>query len=280
MDACETLIPEFSALLPSLKILISSLRQPDRIPQIEIAAGDSDHALILRHLDPLDASDRQRLQAFAKQHRVAVFLQSGGYDTIEALSVDQSPYLGYANVDFGLYYHFLPWDFTQVNLLMNRYLVLAALSAFGTPAAGRLFDLFCGIGNFSLAAARLGWDVVGFEAAAESVARAQGNAGLNGLASRCEFRVADLYDPGCDLSGACDYLLLDPPRSGAGPNLARWIETLQPSKLVYVSCQPGTFATDAAILQRSGYQLDQVGIFDMFPNTAHVETLGSFSRQW
>jgi len=281
MDACLTLVPEFSQLLEPLRLLISQLSEPSRVPQVELAAGDHDHAIIIRHLEQLTEEDEQLMRSFALEHHIEVFTQSGGYETVQPLSgARQSSYLGYSNSDFGLYFRFLPWDFTQVNLKMNRSLVRAALSEFGKPGETALLDLFCGIGNFSLAAAALGWRVVGFEAAADAIERADMNAALNGLSGRCEFRVADLYDPGCSLPTGAHDLLLDPPRSGAGPNLAGWIDSLKPGRVVYVSCQPSSFAADAAILQERGYRLDSVGIFDMFPNTAHIETLGSFSRRW
>lgn len=280
MEACQTLIPEFSDLLIPLKCLISGFDQPARIPQVELAAGDDARAMIFRHLDPMSPKDLQRLQEFARTRDVSVHLQSGGYDTVAQLEHSRSPFLGYANPDFGLHFQFLPWDFTQVNLKMNRELVRTALMAFPSAPKAVLLDLFCGIGNFSLAAAARGFEVVGLEASDDSVTRASMNARRNGLVERCEFRVADLYDPVCELPGKADYLLLDPPRSGAGPNLDRWVETVQPKQVVYVSCQPKTFAADAAVLQQCGYELEQVGIFDMFPNTAHVETLGSFTRTW
>lgn len=280
MESCETLIGEFSVLLKPLRQLISSLSDPTRIPQIELAAGDHEQAIVVRHLDLLTEPDEELLREFAIRHDIRVFAQSAGYDSVRLLSSHASRYLGYANVDYGLYYEFLPWDFTQVNLAMNRLLVRSALAEFGRPDGGRVFDLFCGIGNFSLAAASLGWSVTGYEAAAESIDRAVMNAERNGLSGRCEFQVADLYDPGCELAESADYLLLDPPRSGAGPNLVTWLDSLRPRKVVYVSCQPASFAADAAVLQEKGYLLERVGVFDMFPNTAHIETLGSFSRSW
>jgi 23S rRNA (uracil1939-C5)-methyltransferase len=281
MNACLTLVPEFSQLLEPLRVLIAQLSQPARIPQVELAAGDHDRAIIIRHLEPLTEDDERLMRSFALDHHLHVFSQSGGYETVRSLSGSlDSSYLGYANDDFGLYYRFRPWDFTQVNLKMNRALVRAALTEFGAPGDSALLDLFCGIGNFSLAAAALGWRVTGFEAAADAIERANMNAALNGLSGRCEFHVADLYDPGCSLPTGANNLLLDPPRSGAGPNLANWIDSLKPGRVVYVSCQPSSFAADSAILQERGYRLERVGIYDMFPNTAHIETLGSFSRRW
>jgi 23S rRNA (uracil1939-C5)-methyltransferase len=280
MTSCEILIPEFARLLQPLRQLIAALRAPERIPQVEIAAGDSEQALVFRHLQPLTEADEELLKEFARKHQVRVYGQGGGYDSVCELSVSSNPYLGYSNPDFGLYYQFLPWDFTQVNLQMNRALVRTALCELGSDRSRPLLDLFCGIGNFGLAAAAAGWQVQGYEASADSIERAVMNARLNGLTERCEFRVADLYDPGCVLEANEPDLLLDPPRSGAGANLPAWLEKLQPRRVVYVSCHPDSFASDAAVLKKQGYVLERVGIFDMFPNTAHVETIGSFCRTW
>jgi 23S rRNA (uracil1939-C5)-methyltransferase len=281
MESCEVLIPRFSQLVMPLRQVVGSLGRPDLIPQLELAAGDRDAAVVIRHLEPLGAVDIAMLEAFERSEGVRLFLQPGGYDSIAPLDDSRPPWLSYSNPDFGLHYRFLPWDFTQVNLSMNRRLVREALLHAGAPAPNSvLLDLFCGIGNFSLAAASLGWHVTGIEASEAAVARARLNAGLNGLGDRCEFLAADLYDPATDLPVKAECLILDPPRSGAGPNLGRWVEAVAPERIVYVSCQPATFASDAAVLTARGYRLERVGIFDMFPHTAHVETLGSFHRSW
>ncbi len=281
MDDCRTLTPQLAALVMPLRELVAGLSIPARVPQIELAAGDSDAAFVLRHLDPLTEADRDAVRGFARQHGVSAFLQSGGYDDVERLmdvGSGQAGTLGYAVPEFGIHLEFMPWDFTQVNLVMNRRLLKAALLALAAPPDAQVLDLFCGIGNFSLALAAAGSPVIGLEASAASVARACANATRNGLADRCEFRVVDLYDPACELNDEASHVLLDPPRSGAGPNLQRWMEQLRAARIAYVSCNPPSFASDARVLQDSGYALAEAGIFDMFPHTAHVETLGLFVR--
>ena len=141
--------------------------------------------------------------------------------------------------------------------------------------------LFCGIGNFSLPLVRAGAEVVGVEAAADAVEMARHNAQLNQLQSRVEFKVADLYNAEADhgqLLQGFDALLLDPPRSGAGEHLSTWIEGFSGSDIVYVSCNPESFAKDAGVLQGHGFQLNKAGIFDMFPHTAHVESIAVFQK--
>ena len=281
MDACLTLTAELSALLGPLKTLISELDRPDRLPQVELAAGDSSQALILRHLDQLTDQDQTRIAEFSIRHRVSCFSQGGGYDTVTPVAGAMAqPYLSYANPDFGIHFLFRPVDFTQINLAMNRQLVRAAVSALEAPAGAPVLDLFCGIGNFSLALAVCGLEVTGLEASNESVLRAGMNAERNRLARRCEFAVRDLYDADCVDPGRATHMLLDPPRSGAGSNLRAWVQNGGVERIVYVSCSPTSFSFDAATLLQAGYRLEQVGVFDMFPHTSHVETLGVFQKQW
>jgi 23S rRNA (uracil1939-C5)-methyltransferase len=266
-------------LLPDLQATIASLTLKDRIPQVEVAAGDSEQAIIVRHLDPLDTADRDQLAALAHRRRIRIYLQSAGYDTLELLApLGASPWLTYSIQEFGLTYRFQVTDFTQVNPYMNRVLANRVALALQPDPEAVVADLFCGIGNFSLVMARLGAQVKGFEANAGAIERARSNAALNGVASRCEFHVADLYDPAYELPDDARYLLLDPPRSGAGTNLASWVRKRALERVVYVSCNPVTFASDAAVLIGRGFTLEEVGIFDMFPHTSHVETLGVFVR--
>jgi 23S rRNA (uracil1939-C5)-methyltransferase len=281
MSACLTLTEALSGLIDPLQKLIAALSIPQWIPQVEVAAGDRQEALILRHLEPLSEKDQELLQAFAIRHRVRVYTQSGGYDTVTPASPGaENPYLSYGNPDYGLNLQFEPADFTQVNLQMNLKLVRGAIASLNATPGSRVLDLFCGIGNFSLPLAAAGMQVRGLEAAAPAIDRANMNARYNGLSGRCEFAVQDLYDADCLNLGQAEYLLLDPPRSGAGPNLAAWLETTGARRVAYVSCSPKSFAQDAAVLKQAGFSLEQVGIYDMFPNTAHVETLGIFQRAW
>jgi 23S rRNA (uracil1939-C5)-methyltransferase len=275
---CMTLAQPFDAMLPQLKEALQRLRHPDRVPQIEIAGGDHEFAVIVRHLTELDERELRVLEAFGRDQRMRIYLQPGGYDSIRRLGEGGDEYLTYANPDFGLCYRFLPTDFIQVNPYLNRALVRAVVLGL-TPRSGRrVSDMFCGIGNFSLALARAGLQVLGYESSAAAVERAQLNARGNGLCGQAEFRVTDLYDARCPDLPPTEYLVLDPPRSGAGPNLPRWASWPNLQRIAYVSCNPRTFAADAAVLGAHGFNLEEAGIFDMFPHTAHVETLGFFSR--
>lgn len=278
MQSCLTLAPPFGDGIAAYAELIQSLDIADKIPQLELAAGDQDAQIIFRHLADLGESDRQRLAQFERNSGCQVLLQSAGPDSVVTLAGAAPPLLDYGLPQFGLSLQFAANEFTQVNSWMNQRLAsdLAAYAlGFGVDAAT---DLFCGIGNFSLPLARLGMDVLGVEASEAAVARADSNARRNGLQSRTRFQAADLYAAGASLASAlAPLLILDPPRSGAGPNLGSWLHP-GVEAVLYVSCNPLTFASDARILADAGLTLRSVGIYDMFPQTSHVETLGVFVR--
>jgi len=280
MDSCAVLPARMSELISPLKELISSLDLAARIPQIDVAIVDSHMALTLRVLDPMDEDGLEKLRAFVREHAVDIYLQFGGPDSLQPLEASPRT-LYYLLPEFDLRLEFEPSDFTQVNPSVNRVLVRRALTLLNPQPGERMADLFCGIGNFTLAIARAGAHVVGVEAARPLVERARHNAELNGLARHARFIVADLWaKPAAVLQelGPLDGLLLDPPRDGAAQVVSEladpWLR-----RIVYVSCNPATLARDAAVLvHEKGYVLREAGVVNMFPHTAHVESIALFVR--
>ena len=276
---CDILDPRVSAAIPALRSLIQGLSIRDRLPQIEVAVGDTEVALVLRHLAPLTPEDHAALVDYAARSGFIVLLQPGGYDTIATLAGLAPAPLTYRveNETIG----FLPTDFTQVNPYINSQMVARALAHLEPSASDTVVDLFCGVGNFTLPVARRAGQVTGIEGEAGLVARARANAQHNGL-SNIEFAVANLEDAAAVAAlalASADKLLLDPPRAGA-LTLLEGLRFDQCQRLVYVSCSPVTFARDAAVLvARHGFSLIETGILDMFPNTAHVESLSLFVRE-
>ncbi len=279
---CLALHPAASAMLPALHELVSGLSCFDRLPQIEVACGDSSIALVFRHLEPLTENDESRLRRFAVEHEADVYLQSGGPDSIKALAGTRPRRLSYTLAEHDVRIEFEPTDFVQVNAAVNESLVNTALNLLAPDPADRVLELFCGIGNFSLPLARRAGRVIGVEASELMVSRARGNAAGNDIAN-VEFVAADLYDdPAGTLSrhGDCDKLFLDPPRSGAVEVVRDLVPKIMPERIVYVSCNPSTLARDSEILvHREGYRLSSAGIVDMFPHTAHVESVALFERR-
>ena len=287
MQVCPVLPEPVSALLMPLRALIASMEQRDRLPQIELAAGDAVTALVLRHLEPLSAGDCQRLRDFGRIHGVQWWLQPKGPETVHLLD-EGGPVLSYELLEFGIHMPFKPTDFTQVNPHINRVLVGRALRLLDVEPQERVIDWFCGLGNFTLPLATQAREVLGIEGSEVLVSRARANADLNGLSGRALFQASNLFE--LDASalralGSAERWLIDPPREGAFA-LAKAVAELHaasdwvgPKRIVYVSCNPATLARDAGLLvHQAGYRCTHAGVVNMFPHTAHTESLAVFDR--
>jgi 23S rRNA (uracil1939-C5)-methyltransferase len=282
MTSCEVVPPRISALLQPMRELISRLSIPERVPQVELAIGDGTDALVVRILQPLNANDESLLREFADAHGVQFFLQPRGPDSVVPFYPAHDGVLSYSLPEFSLTIGFSPTEFTQVNPAVNAVLVRRALALLAPQAGERIADMFCGLGNFSLAIARSGAAVAGFEGSRELVARARANAQRNGLDASAEFVQADLFKLNSDSLarlGHFDRMLVDPPRDGA-VELIKALAADAPRRIVYVSCNPATLARDAGLLVHTkSYALTAAGVVNMFPHTSHVESVAVFDRQ-
>ena len=282
MDSCEVLPISVSVLLPRLRQLVGALSIPDRLPQIEVAIGDSVTVLVLRILKPLTPEDEMLVRAFADAHGVQIWLQPEGPESAYPFHPLEAPRLSYALPDFGLRLEFRPSEFTQVNHGINRMLLRRSMHLLQPRAGERIGDLFCGLGNFTLPIARSGAFAFGVEGSQVLVSRAEENAALNGLADSTVFAVANLFKASPELLagwGKLDKWLVDPPREGA-IELVKAIGDDGPGRIVYVSCNPATLARDAGVLvHEKGYRLSGAGIANMFPQTSHVESVALFEKQ-
>ena len=279
LERCEVLHPSVGERLLELSALIGGLDARERLPQIEVAIGDSRTALAFRHLDPLSEADRAALAAFGREHDLDIYLQPGGPDSVHPID-DGVTEPSYRLDAFDAGYTFRPTDFTQVNAEINRQMVARAIELLEPGPDANVLDLFCGLGNFTLPLARRARRVIGVEGEGALVARARENATRNGI-TNAEFHQADLTADFRSQPWAKEpftHLLLDPPRSGAYEILPL-AAALKPQRIVYVSCSPATLARDAAWLTgEGGYTLQCAGIMDMFPHTAHVESIALFTR--
>jgi len=281
LDTCPVLAEPFSRRFAELKNLLGTMSVRADVPQIEIAVGDAGASLALRHLTVLSQRDLRSLEAFERSSGIQVLLQSGGYDTLVRLDGAPEQALSYRLDEFGVCVSFQIGDFIQANEVVNQRLVAAALALLEPAPNERVLDLFCGLGNFTLPIARSGAHVVGIEGSASMVARAGANAERNHLDHRLRFFNMDLYgeaEPGEPSGEDFDKVLVDPPRSGCGTALSL-VTAPRVGRLIYVSCHPDSFAADAARLRARGFDLKRLGLFDMFPHTAHVETLAVFERR-
>jgi 23S rRNA (uracil1939-C5)-methyltransferase len=284
MTSCLVLPPRISALLPELRALVGRLSIRDRLPQIELAIGESEDgpvdALVLRILAPLSERDVQEISAFAARYGVVFYTQPQGPSSIQPFEPCERE-LTYSLPDFGVTFSFEPTDFTQVNQELNRVLVRRAIDWLRPAPGEAVADFFCGLGNFTLPIARRGAKVVGVEGSRTLVRRAEANAMRNGLADRVHFAVADLFDATpetIESLGPLDKAVLDPPREGAIA-LVKALPQQRLSLIVYVSCNPATLARDAAVLvHERGFSLAAAGVANMFPHTTHVESIAVFTR--
>ena len=313
MHECHVLPPHVSALLLPLRELVAAMDARETIPQIEVACGDSLTAMVLRHMAPLSTGDLAKLRAFAAAHAgLQWWLQPGGLETVALLDEAAAP-LNYALPEFGVVMPFKPADFTQVNPQINQVLVSRALRLLKVEAHERVIDWFCGLGNFTLPLATQAASVLGVEGSAVLIARAGENFEINKPATAARRALAATKFIARDLfaitpaqlvrDGSAEKWLVDPPREGAFElvkalaALHRQIATgvpcddgdqqqslslgdwQPPSRIVYVSCNPATLARDAGVLVESGaYRCTAAGIVNMFPHTAHVESIAVFER--
>ena len=291
MHSCEVLVPEVSALIAPLQAMIFELSIRDKLPQIELAVGEGNViVLIFRIMDVLTENDETLLKTFADAHKVQIWTQTKGPDTIKYYysTSDKSgglqapPILAYSLPEFGLNYPFKPNEFTQVNPQINQQMVRSAMQLLNPQAGETIADFFCGIGNFSLPIARSGAQVLGLEGLSNLVDRANESAVLNKI-NNATFGVVDLFkmtEANLAELGKFDKWLVDPPRDGAHELVKSIAENTAPKVIVYVSCNPATLARDAGILvNEKGYRLVSAGVINMFPHTAHIESVAYFTKK-
>jgi 23S rRNA (uracil1939-C5)-methyltransferase len=281
---CEVLHPALGPKIGLLADLLNGMDASSDIPQIEFAAGDDTMALVFRHMQPLSGRDAAALIAFGQQHDLAIYLQPGGTSSVHPLWPEHPRLafrIGSGDARFDdVELEFQPLDFVQVNADMNQRMLARAIELLDPQPTDRVLDLFCGLGNFTLPIARRVAEVVGVEGEHGLVERAAQNATRNGI-HNASFQVADLFE---DQRGAdwakqpWDKVLLDPPRAGADKVL-EYLPHKETRRIVYVSCHPASLARDAGILvNQHGFRLVSAGVMDMFPHTAHVESIALFDR--
>ena len=279
LSRCEVLHPSVGERFQELIEVIGALEAKARIPQVEVSVSEGTTALVFRHLDPLCESDLDTLKQFSIDQDIHVYLQPGGPDTVFPFWPEQS-ILSYHLPEQGIEIRFQPTDFTQVNTDINQQMVRRVLEMLALDQQDRVLDLFCGLGNFTLPMARLAGTVTGVEGDAGLVNRARENAVLNNI-ENVSFHAADLAVDAPDVAwagGNYNKVLLDPPRCGAA-EVMNTLGNIRPQQIVYVSCHPGSLARDAGTLvNEMGYKLRSAGVMDMFPHTAHVESIALFSQ--
>ncbi len=278
MSRCEVLHPSIGEHLEVLADCIERLSIKSSVPQFEVAIAENNTVLILRHLEPLSTKDEQILVDCAQQLNITFYTQSGGLDSVKPL--DKPVVLTYSHPNHNIIMEFLPTDFVQVNFKLNQQMVDLALELLELNESDEVIDLFCGLGNFTLPIARYAKHVVGIEGDFGLVEMARHNAQKNSI-TNVDFYKADLFKEvaGFEWFRGKTYnkALIDPARSGA-IEIVELLPKLGVTRLVYVSCNPATLARDTLKLIEFGFTLETAGVMDMFPQTAHVESIALFTR--
>ncbi len=277
---CSILDKRFSLLFEPLATLISQFSIAAHIPQVELAAGDKQAALIFRHMEAFSHTDLTAIIEFAKTFDLEIYLQPSGPKSVHKIYPKNSPErLTYQLPEQNITIHFFPTDFTQVNMAINQKMVAKAIELLDPKPHEKILDLFCGLGNFSLPIAKYCAHVTAVEGSEEMVSRGNENAKLNKI-NNIDFYAANLYEKIEDFPWSQEKfakILLDPPRSGAYEIIEK-ISEMEPERIVYISCNPATLARDAKGFVDKGYELSAAGIIDMFPHTSHVESIAVFNR--
>jgi 23S rRNA (uracil1939-C5)-methyltransferase len=257
-----------------LRDCLNSLQAVKRLGHAELVLADNVPVLVLRHLDALKESDRQRLLDFVQQKNLTIYLAPDS-DHLEKL-YGETPYY---QVD-GLRLDFNPRDFIQVNDAVNQQMVAQSLEWLAIQPNDRVLHLFCGMGNFTLPLAKRAKEVVGIEGVATLVANGQYNAHQNLLGNAVFFH-ENLEDDVARQPWAAqgfDKVMLDPARAGAAGVMTQIVELVL-ERVVYVSCNPTTLARDSKVLLAAGYRLARVRMLDMFPHTGHLESMALFINE-
>lgn len=280
LQSCKVLDPKVGELINALGTMIAKLSCKEIIPQIEVAIGDDAAGLVFRHMKALPQTDIDQLMAFAKLHTLKIYLQPQGPDSVHLLYPQtDSFFLQYTLSKYNLTFAFHPTDFIQVNAALNAAMVDRALQLLEPQPEENILDLFCGLGNFTLPLARFCQRVVGVEGDPNMILRAKENAKSNNI-NNVEFYSADLTQDIQQFAWSqkkFDSIILDPPRTGAS-EVINTITSFSAKKILYISCNPATLARDAAAITAHGYQLEKVGIMNMFPQTKHTETIALFVK--
>ena len=279
LTRCDVLNPKLGEQFELLRNFILSLSNYKHIPQIEASCDQHTCALIIRHLTDFTELDYQKINNFKELSGFDIYCQPNNPELI-------SPMKNLSYIFKNITYHFQPTDFIQINPEINQLMLKQALELLDINNKDIILDLFCGLGNFTLPLSQHCQWVTGIEGDKTMVQRAKDNAKLNNI-HNIDFYYSNLFKPEFDLNTPQNWMhkkytkiIIDPPRTGA-------IEILpfvqkkywDPELILYVSCNPATFARDAAELVNTyGFELIKTGIIDMFTHTKHVESMSLFRR--
>lgn len=277
---CDVLAKPFDNIFDPLRKLIDVLNARESIGHVEVIDTPDHKVALFRITSKLINDDMITLASFAQAHQLTVLLETND-GQVHPLPDNHLPMLRYPLFDAEI--GFTPGNFIQVNSAVNEKMVARAVEWLDILPSDKVLDLFCGVGNFSLALAKKAALVVGVEGVKEMAQQAQDNAKAAGVDNTAFFH-CNLSQPLSEqqwfdskLRKKVDKMLLDPARDGA-LEICRQLSQLKPSKIVYVSCEPASLERDTREIIKQGYRLEKLCVMDMFPQTRHLESMALFVK--
>ncbi len=255
-EECHLLSPEINTFLKHIK----SVGIPSGVKEIHLQSGDILLAVVKG--DTFDAGIvAERLRDAGVS---GISFKNGNQEGAEHICLDLN----------GYHYLVSPGAFFQVNWGLNKRLLLLISSFVSSIRPGKVVDLYCGAGNFSIPLSPFAGEIVGVEENPVSFRDGKENTELNRVGN---IRLVNRRVEDFDIGKGTDLIILDPPRAGLTKRVLRGIAEASPSWLVYISCNPSTFARDIGRIKEH-YVLDSVRVVDMFPQTYHIEVLGILKK--
>lgn len=280
--SCMVLDKSLDALLMALPSILNALGADIKISEIELVAADNALAVAVEASRSLfDAELTSVVKALNVVAEMTTQLWWKVSKNGRFSRVDDGEDGLYFGVKDDIKLSFEPGQFIQVNDSINRSMIEQMLALVSVENTGVAIDLFCGSGNLSLPLAKQFNQVIGVEGLASLVVAANGNARSNAI-DNTQFVVADLNDAASlkkvsKIASSIDLIVLDPPRNGAAA-IMPWVAKSGTKQIIYISCHSSTMVRDADFLIRAGYKLKNLGVMDMFPHTAHVESMALFEK--
>ena len=276
INKCAVLDEVFADVFTLFDGLINQHKALHSISHLQLCQSDEKNFVVIRHTKAINDDTKALVEHITKSQQFEVVWQSES-DVIEHSHLAM-PF--YYLKEFDLKFEFGLGNFIQVNAQVNEAMLKQAANWLDLKGDENLLDLFCGIGNFSLVLAKQAKSVIGVEGVTSAVAMAAQNAQTNSI-TNAQFHCFDLtqsIQSAPWFSKNLDVLVLDPSRTGAMAVLEQ-LSLKQFKTILYVSCDPVTLARDSAIISQAGFDLNKIGLMNMFPHTGHIETMALFQRR-
>jgi 23S rRNA (uracil1939-C5)-methyltransferase len=276
---CAIANTKINVLLESLRRIVASCPEPDKIPQIDVAVGEDNRAELVVHYigDSVGDIVKHLSDSGESLADTGIFLQMGRKSTLVEIGKGYSIPLIYSLTGSGtsaIKMEFCHGGFSQVNYRQNSVIAETVRTWAQLTGNEKVLDLYCGNGNFTIPLSGKSDSILGIEEYGPSIESARRNSETNGTVNAL-FECSEVVRGIENLIAKgekFDIVLLDPPRSGA-KEAVRLLPELLAKRIIYVSCDPATLARDLSSLQKKGYSVLKSQPVDMFPQTYHIESI-------